>query len=244
MTDERISVQSVTGVDLTLRLAGPGTRSYAFIIDWHFRLLLSAAWVLVAVFLLNFKLTFRSQEALFSILPAAAIYFLYHPVLELAMGGRTPGKRMAGVRIVDRQGGTPNTVALLIRNVFRLIDALPTLYVLGLTTCILSVHRVRVGDLAAGTLLVFDDAVAQKSLARIESLAQSSQLPLDILELADQILERWDALQPDSRTAIARSLLARVAPAHTDELASMSDLRLRSALQKLLVAPAAPGSHV
>ena len=48
MSDEQLSVQSVTGVDLTLKLAGPGTRSYAFVIDWHIRLLLACAWLLAA----------------------------------------------------------------------------------------------------------------------------------------------------------------------------------------------------
>ena len=43
MTDERVSVQSATGVDLTLAIAGPGSRTYAFVIDWHIRLLLGGA---------------------------------------------------------------------------------------------------------------------------------------------------------------------------------------------------------
>ena len=58
-------------------------------------------------------------------LPTSLIYLLYHPLVELAMRGRTPGKRMAGVRIVNRQGGTPSSLAILIRNGFRLIDCLP-----------------------------------------------------------------------------------------------------------------------
>ena len=48
------------------------------------------------------------------------------------MRGRTPGKRMAGVRIVARDGGAPSVGALLVRNVFRLIDSLPLLYGVGL----------------------------------------------------------------------------------------------------------------
>ena len=243
MTDDRISVHSVTGVDLTLRIAGPGTRSYAFIIDWHVRALLSGAWLLVAVYLLDLTVRVRSHDALLSLLPAAVIYFLYHPILEVAMRGRTPGKRMAGVRIVDRHGGIAGTAALLIRNVFRLIDSLPSFYVLGLATCILSDHRVRIGDLAAGTLLVFDDTAAEKSLERVESLAQTSQLPLETLELVDQILERWDSLEPAHRADIARSLLARVLPADA-ATASLSDPGLRAALQGLLSVPAQPLGHV
>ena len=67
------------------------------------------------------------------VLPALAIYFLYHPVLELAMRGRTPGKRSAGIHVVTRDGSAPSAGALLVRNVFRLIDSLPVAYGVGLT---------------------------------------------------------------------------------------------------------------
>src|ERR1700674_2373215 len=111
--------------------------------------------------------------------------------MEVAMHGRTPGKRMAGVMLVNRSGGTPGTAALLIRNVFRLIDSLPAFYVVGLISCFFTANRVRIGDMAAGTLLVVDDAAAGKSLSRLETLAAGSRLPLDALELVDQVLERW-----------------------------------------------------
>src|SRR5271155_2795969 len=110
---DKVTVQSVTGVDLTLSIAGPGTRSYAFVIDWHIRLLLACAWLLVATVALDAKLTLRAHDGLLSALPAAVIYFLYHPVVEIMMRGRTPGKRMAGVRILNRDGGAPSTTALL-----------------------------------------------------------------------------------------------------------------------------------
>jgi uncharacterized RDD family membrane protein YckC len=200
---DKFVVQSVTGVDLTLTLAGPGTRSYAFIIDWHIRLLIAGAWLLIAYYVFHVAVTLKSQAALF-------IYFLYHPILEIAMQGRTPGKRMAGVRIAHLDGGPPSVAALLIRNVFRLIDSLPATYLIGLSACFLTAHRVRIGDMAAGTLLVLDAGAAEKTLARIESLATHSHLRLEALELVDQILDRWDSLAPASRAQIARSLLMRL----------------------------------
>ena len=171
MTDDQLSVQSVTGVDLTLSIAGPGTRSYAFVIDWHIRFLIAAAWLLIAYYLFDVPLTLKSTAGFLSVLPASIFYFLYHPILEVALRGSTPGKRMAGVRIVSRDGGPPGTSALLIRNIFRLIDSLPAAYMLGLISCFVTVNRVRVGDMAAGTLLVLDNAAAEKSLLRIEALA-------------------------------------------------------------------------
>src|ERR1700735_2434619 len=81
LIDEQLSVQSATGVDLTLSIAGPGSRSYAFVIDWHIRLLLGCAWLLVSSFVLKLSLSARSPDALLSLLPAAIIYFLYHPIV-------------------------------------------------------------------------------------------------------------------------------------------------------------------
>jgi uncharacterized RDD family membrane protein YckC len=245
MTDDQLTVHSVTGVDLALSIAGPGTRSYAFVIDWHIRLLLACAWLLVAYYVFNVTLNAKSQGALLSLLPASIIYFLYHPILEVAMRGRTPGKRMAGVRILARDGGPPSTVALLIRNVFRIVDSLPATYMLGLISCFITANRVRIGDMAAGTLLVLDNAAAEKSLARIEALAASSQLSLDALELVDQVLERWDSLEAGSRGQIARSLLVRLNP--TEDLGTLEDLSddaLRSMLRSYLNSDAPALNHV
>ncbi len=238
--DQQISVQSVTGVDLTLNIAGPGNRSYAFVIDWHVRLLLSGAWLLAA-FALQLSLSMRSHDALLSVLPAAVIYFLYHPLLEVAMRGTTPGKRMAGIRIVNRSGGAPGTTALIIRNLFRLIDSLPVLYVVGLVSCIFTANRVRIGDMAAGTLLVVDDDAARNTLARLETLA-GSRLPLDTLELVDQILERWPTLGSESKRRIAGSLLARLEPGgDAAGFAALSEADLHARLAALLDAQGRPG---
>src|SRR5450755_1020196 len=87
MTDDQLTVHSVTGVDLTLSIAGPGTRSYAFVIDWHIRLLLAGAWLLTAYYLFNAPLDLKAAGSLWSVLPASIIYFLYHPILEVAMHG-------------------------------------------------------------------------------------------------------------------------------------------------------------
>jgi hypothetical protein len=113
-----------------------------------------------------------------------------------------------------------------------LIDSLPATYLVGLISCFLTRHRVRIGDMAAGTLLVLDDDAAEASLLRIERLAESSKLPLDALELVDQVLERWQTLEPAHRAKIAHSLLARLDPRDDSAaLAQMSDAQLRHKLQ-------------
>jgi uncharacterized RDD family membrane protein YckC len=158
-------VDSVTGVEVALSVAGPGARSYAFIVDWHIRAILAVAWYVIAMLFYsedfgNLVPPLETDGLWFALvaLPAAAIYFLYHPALEIAMRGRTPGKRLAGVRLVTHSGGTPLLGAYLIRNVFRLIDGFPVCYGLGLIMTMITRNHVRIGDLAAGTLLVYDHA--------------------------------------------------------------------------------------
>src|SRR5262245_10341592 len=111
MNSPQIAVPSVTGVDVTLHITGPGRRSFAFVADWPIRLLLALAWFVLATLAMFGSFAFGGNPGRGSFwvvgLPTALIYFLYHPVLEIAMRGRTPGKRMAGVRIVTRTGDIP-----------------------------------------------------------------------------------------------------------------------------------------
>ena len=201
---DALHIESITGVDLDLPIAGPGGRSYAFVIDWHIRLLLSLAWFVVGAFVFSGSLRFVDSGdasfpgfALFVLLPSTAIYLLYHPVLEIAMQGRTPGKRIAGIRIVTQTGEVPGVGALLIRNVLRIIDSLPALYLIGMVSTIATEQSVRIGDMAAdqdsagsggsadlGLLPLIEEAATE--IVRLpESL--DSDLPADLEWVGEQV---------------------------------------------------------
>jgi uncharacterized RDD family membrane protein YckC len=209
-----LAVDSVTGIDVSLPVAGPGARSYAFLIDWHIRLVLALAWYAVAALLYNGRLSLApplTNEALWFggvVAPALAIYFLYHWVLELVMRGSTPGKRMAGVRIVARDGGAPGAGALLARNAFRLIDSLPLLYCVGLVAVVMTREHLRIGDMAAGTLLIYESNEAHLPGAA-QRLQGSAHLDPRAAELVAELLERWPTLRVESRQQLAQQLLAR-----------------------------------
>ena len=239
---EQLTIATATGVDVSLRLAGAGSRSYAFVIDWHIRLLLAVAWFLALTLLLAGHVAPPTGDpeasgrwALLAVLPALAIYFLYHPLLEVLMRGRTPGKRIAGVRLVTQSGGTPSTGALLIRNVFRVIDALPVCYVVGLVATLVTERRVRIGDLAAGTVLVHDHASALDALADIGSLAGRSSLDPAAIEIVRDLLGRWDSLDVLHREQLSCALLARLDPdADPAYLAALDGHSLRRRLEAQL----------
>jgi uncharacterized RDD family membrane protein YckC len=179
---------------------------------------------------------------LFLFLPPVIIYFFYHPVLEITMHGRTPGKRIAGVRVVTRNGEIPSAGAILIRNVFRLIDALPTFYIVGLLCVLFTSRHVRVGDLASGTLLVIDTAESDKSLAVLGGAHPAADtLNPQSFELVHELLERWSSLDEATRTSIARSLLIKIDPQATPEqLVTTGTDELHSRLRALLVTAAKP----
>jgi uncharacterized RDD family membrane protein YckC len=230
---EQLRIAGLTGVDISLDIAGAGSRSYAFVIDWHIRLLLALAWLAP-----TWMIAMRNGHAGFSSfasIPALCIYFFYHPVLEVAMRGSTPGKRMAGVRIVTRNGGTPSAGALIVRNIFRLIDCMPALYLVGLLCCLLTAQRVRIGDMAAGTLLILDQPNSTKSLGKIGVLVAQSGLTSDLVELIDDVLARWQSLDISKRSALARTILARVDPTVApDTLSIIGDSELHRRLMASL----------
>lgn len=208
---DQLVLHTADGVEFALPIAGLGARSYAFVIDWHIRLVLAFAWWIVALLILtgggaDLAHLFMAQgrrAAVGAILPGLAIYLLYHPVLEVLMKGRTPGKRLAGVRVVTLEGATPGVSALLIRNVFRLLDSLPGVYMVGLTSAMLTRHHVRIGDLAAGTVLVYERQATLLEARLNLYLGATGRLPQGQLEVLRELLDRWPELDRQKRGALA-----------------------------------------
>jgi uncharacterized RDD family membrane protein YckC len=98
-------------------------------------------------------------------LVAFAFFWGYYIFFEMIWNGQSPGKRWVGLRVI-RTNGTPITLTeSIIRNLVRLIDFLPFYYGLGVVTMFINEQSRRLGDLAAGTLVVWDrPAIALESL--------------------------------------------------------------------------------
>jgi uncharacterized RDD family membrane protein YckC len=229
--DAVLEVDAGTGTGLKLRVAGLGARSLAFVADLHVRALLAGAWFVGAGMAVAARLdpVFRPADdglryAWLVAIPSTAIWVLYHPVLEVAMRGRTPGKRWAGLRIVARDGRPAGTGALLVRNVLRLVDMLPFLYGAGILSCVVTREQVRIGDLAAGTVLVYE-----RQAPRADAFERAgSSIPSG--ELAADLAARWRSLSPASRQALARRLLAS---AGVPDAGEADDSALREAVERL-----------
>ncbi len=237
-----IDVPSATGIDARIVLAGPGARAIAFILDWLIRTGVSLAYLLIAAWAILGNLEFNiptDDETLWYLagaIPATAIYFLYHLILEPVMAGRTPGKRMTGLRVLTTAGLVPTTGALITRNIFRLVDSMPVLYVAGLLFVMFGKRHVRLGDLAAGTVLAVERAPFLERLDRERGTPAKHSLLAEIRARAAALSRRrgsdvGDALRvvDDYRNAardLARARAAQdPAPASTEYLeAAYADL--------------------
>ena len=150
------------------------------------------------------------------------------------MKGRTPGKRMTGLRIISRDGHEASDGALLIRNLFRMLDSLPSSYVLGLIVAMSNKRHCRIGDFAAGTLLVYEEKAEQKDIAAIIG-EQGNGIATQQRELVQELLERWKGLQPAVRGQLAEKLLNSLGENIDDiENNRKRDQVLRDRLKQLL----------
>ena len=163
-----VTVVTPENITVTYRVAGFAPRFLAFLVDFVFQLLLVALVVMVIrlfsgadVFGIGNVVTAASSIALYLIL------FAYPMFWEMGWGGRTPGKRLFGLRVV-REGGYPiNLTASVLRNVLRLIDfgilqlSLTTVIILwglpGLVCIFFSPTYKRIGDYAGGTIVIVEE---------------------------------------------------------------------------------------
>ncbi len=143
---------------------------------------------------------------------------LYFMFWETITGGSSPGKRLVGLRVVRLDGLKVDLRASWIRNLVRAADILPSSYVVGLTSMLISSRGQRLGDLVAGTLVVRLD---------VPERALQLSLPADLLPLA---LSR-EQLQKlgDRERALVRGALRRADSVQAER----ADALLRTAASAL-----------
>jgi uncharacterized RDD family membrane protein YckC len=143
------------------------------------------------------------------------LFFGYFILFEWLWHGRTPGKRLLGIRVV-RDGGFPvDPISSIIRNVVRILEAALGFYVVSAICALLSPQNRRLGDLAAGTIVVRDQRYERE---RALPLADRREDPVvrDVgtreRELILQYAERRAALNTESRLRLAKTIADAVRP--------------------------------
>jgi len=234
--DRSLEVRTPESIAFTYRLAGLGSRFLAVAADAFLQILLAAAllWALLAVANRFGAHAHELSRLANNVLLAATIFALfmilfgYFILFEAYWHGQTPGKRMLGIRVV-RDGGYPlDITASVIRNLIRIVEAGVGFYALSAASTLLSPENKRVGDYAAGTIVVRDAAVAMPessldAFGEQPEYAATGLLDGNERELVHRFVERRDSLAPRHRAQIAAQLAARVRPRVDAALARLDD---------------------
>jgi uncharacterized RDD family membrane protein YckC len=156
--EDRLTITTPEGVELELQLAGLGSRFAAQLIDLVIK---AIAIILVVVVFSQLELTGWAI-----IIPAVTlILYGYDVVLETFANGRTVGKRLLRLRVVKVAGDPIDFMSSAIRNALRLVEGISTSYIPGIIAILATKRNQRLGDLAAGTIVIHEDPVAKPGAA-------------------------------------------------------------------------------
>ncbi len=160
LSSDQLSIETPELVAIEMPLAGIGSRFIALLVDY----LIWGAGFLVLFFLVVLLLpgihAFSKMSAQWAVALAVFIVFLlnwgYFTLFEAFWNGRTPGKRVARIRVIQRTGQAIGLFESMARNFVRYIDQFPFFYAVGVICVFVTKQHQRLGDLAAGTLVVRD----------------------------------------------------------------------------------------
>jgi uncharacterized RDD family membrane protein YckC len=185
MLDTTRRVATPEGIELTLRLAGPVPRALAWAIDLLLRI--GVVFVVQMVMIPLGKTGFGVV-----LITAFFVEWLLPAWFETFWNGQTPGKRAFRLAVLNDDGTPVRWPAALTRNLLRAVDFLPIAYGIGLVAILCNRDFKRLGDLAAGTVVVYttEKEAASKNLPEAASIAPPYALSLEeqraVLELAER----------------------------------------------------------
>ncbi len=238
----KIAFETPENIQVAYQPAGLGTRFIAWFVD---NIIINAACIGILVILIcsgiitetvirdvfqpGRESARRALEASPGKPPEALLYFIglfllvwglgsfiYYGLSELFWRGQTLGKRMSGIRVVRLDGFALDPSGILVRNIFRVIDHLPPLWIVPLVTK----KSQRLGDMVAGTVVVFDkpESISNLRLSLSQRLSGEAQFVFDAatlkrgrpqdFEAVEKILDRWDQLTANQQ----QTFLGQVVP--------------------------------
>jgi uncharacterized RDD family membrane protein YckC len=157
---DQLSIETPELVGIDMPVAGIGSRFVALLVDYLIWLIA----VIALIFLISLidpslshfsKLGEKWAIALFIFVPFV-LYWGYFTLFEAFWSGRTPGKRLAKIRVIQRSGRGIGLFESMTRNLLRIVDQFPFVYAVGALSIFLTRDHQRLGDLAAGTLVVHE----------------------------------------------------------------------------------------
>jgi uncharacterized RDD family membrane protein YckC len=190
LLDGRLALTTPEGVRLLLTPAGPYVRAAAWALDF----LIWLVFVFACALLLSGN---RLGTGLYGLLLFAS-YWGYPIICEVYFGGRTLGKRAAGIEVLRADGLPVRWRESTLRNLLLVADFMPMMYAAGLVCMLSDLHFRRLGDIVAGTLVVYRERPVQRASAP-EAVPLALPFPLSPAQqrtLAD-LFEREPGLTPE-----------------------------------------------
>jgi uncharacterized RDD family membrane protein YckC len=237
--DRTLEVRTPESIAFSYELAGLGSRFLALMVDQAIQIA-----ALIAIFGSIFLALMRvvaarhgpppvsdkvatSLAIAFVVAVVFVIFYGYFIVFEALWNGQTPGKKLLGLRVV-RDGGYPiDFGASLIRNLIRIGEQLIGYYILAAISALISPENKRLGDLAAGTIVVRDARLAAPRSPAASAdepvYASTAYLSGEERALVKRFLERRDALAVERRSELAAQLAGRVRDRVPADLARLDD---------------------
>lgn len=212
-----LTVETPENLELRLPLAGFGPRFLALFLDMLFQM----AVVVVLSFIIIPVGTAMGSDPGAAMLVVLVVFFLliifitfgYGAFFEWAWNGQTPGKRIAGIRVV-RRGGLPlRPRDVLLRNLFRIIDMAPSYGLIGLISFFSTRFQQRLGDLVADTVVIREFSSRQPfSWAAWESSAnvKSAGLTPKLSYMIGSYLARRGIFELDARLDLTGELISQL----------------------------------
>lgn len=240
------SVETPESVAFAYELAGIGSRGLALALDMlAITLLIAGEFAIAAVvyFILNAAIggdgvgiaawVFGTTGVL-----AFATYWGYFVYGEVFRNGRTWGKHRMGLRVVRDDGSRAGVLDSVIRNLLRLVDMLPGNYLIGMFCVIFSRRNKRLGDMAAGTVVVRDSG-------EIDGRFHGGEVSKQV-SLARDFLDRRGGMTPEARYQVGVAILATFGeePGSWDEPTVAGRLADLSGWREVMEAAAAAAAPV
>jgi uncharacterized RDD family membrane protein YckC len=199
---DRLDIDTPEQISLELPLAGIGSRFLALTLD---SLIQIGAILVLTIFAVVISKVYEglsgSADKFFSetigtivvIVVPFCLYWGYFAFFEILWQGRTPGKRVAGIRVIHQTGRPMTAIECIGRNLLRVIDMEPVpLYAVGLICMMCNKQNRRIGDFVAGTIVVHDKALDTFSPAwgdkRIDDQNFAGSLPPELRKLSSDDL--------------------------------------------------------
>src|SRR4051812_25140617 len=205
------TIATPEGVELALPLAGLASRFMALMLDLLVQYALLAALVALFYYLLG-----GVAGAIVLLVASLVILVGYDVLFEVLGGGRTLGKRAAGLRVVLDTGAPIGLRASLIRNLIRLVEGFALMYVPAMISVLATGNNQRLGDLAAGTLVTRAPRAAPP-LPVTGVLDEDAYASWDVAGVTDEeiiavrsFLARREELDDEARRTLAGELASRL----------------------------------